>query len=179
MDSPDQKRDRVLKAALACRVELMAYARSLTSNYASADDVVQEAMLVVTRKYEQFEEDTSMIAWCRSIVRIEVLRLRQREQRDSSLVRRLLDDSIGAAFDEYQTAPQSDDSDSWREALERCLQRVPEQGRLVLDARFMDDLGYPQIGERVGMSLEAVRKSLFRVKKQVRACVESSMRGAE
>ena len=79
----------------------------------------------------------------------------------------------------YQTAPQSDDSESWREALERCLQRVPEQGRLVLDARFMDDLGYPQIGERVGMSLEAVRKSLFRVKKQVRACVESSMRGAE
>ena len=44
---------------------------------------------------------------------------------------------------------------------------------------FVDDLGYPQIGERVGMSLEAVRKSLFRVKKQVRACVESGMRGAE
>ena len=179
MDSSEQKRDRILKAALACRVELMAYARSLSGNYASADDVVQEAMLVVTRKYDQFEEGTSMLAWCRSIVRIEVLRLRQRQQRDGSLVRRLLDDSIGAAFDEYQTAPQSDDSESWREALERCLQRVPEQGRRVLDARFVDDLGYPQIGERVGMSLEAVRKSLFRVKKQVRACVESSMRGAE
>ena len=44
MDSPDQKRDRVLKAALACRVELMAYARSLTGNYSAADDVVQEAI---------------------------------------------------------------------------------------------------------------------------------------
>jgi len=179
MDSSDQKRDRILKAALACRVELMAYARSLSGNYASADDVVQEAMLVVTRKYDQFEEGTSMLAWCRSIVRIEVLRLRQRQQRDGSLVRRLLDDSIGAAFDEFQSTPQSDDSESWREALERCLQRLSENGRRVLDARFIDDLGYPQIGERVGMSLEAVRKSLFRVKKQVRACVESSMRGAE
>jgi len=92
-----------------------------------------------------------MIAWCRSIVRIEVLRLRQRQQRDNSLVRRLLDDSIGAAFDEYQAAPQSDDAESWREALERCLQRIPEGGRRVLDARFVDDLGYQQIGERVGM----------------------------
>lgn len=179
MDSPEQKRDRVLKAALACRVELMAYARSLTGNYSAADDVVQEAMLVVTRKYDRFEEGTSMLAWCRSIVRIEVLRLRQRQQRDTSLVRRLLDDSISAAFDEYQTVPQSDDSESWREALERCLQRVSENGRRVLDARFVDDLGYPQIGEQVGMSLEAVRKSLFRVKKQVRACVESRMRGAQ
>lgn len=177
MDSPDQKRDRVLKAALACRVELMAYARSLTGSYSSADDVVQEAMLVVTRKYDQFEEGTSMIAWCRSIVRIEVLRLRQRQQRDNSLVRRLLDDSIGAAFDEYQATPRGDDAESWREALERCLQRIPEAGRRVLDARFVDELGYQQIGEHVGMSLEAVRKSLFRVKKQVRACVESSMRG--
>jgi RNA polymerase sigma-70 factor (ECF subfamily) len=179
MDSPDQNRDRVLKAALACRVELMAYARSLTGDYASADDVVQEAMLVVTRKYDQFEVGTSMLAWCRSIVRIEVLRLRQRQQRDSSLGRRLLDDAIGAAFDECQAAAQSDDSDSWREALERCLQRVPERGRRVLDARFVDDLGYLQIGERLDMSLEAVRKSLFRVKQQVRDCVESSLRGAQ
>ena len=120
-----------------------------------------------------------MLAWCRSIVRIEVLRLRQLEQRDTSLVRRLLDDSIGAAFDEYQAAPQSDDSESWREALARCLQRVSENALRVLDARFVDDLGYLQIGERVGLSLEAVRKSLFRVKKQVRSCVESSMRGAQ
>jgi len=151
----------------------------LTGNYSAADDVVQDAMLVVTRKYDQFEEGTSMLAWCRSIVRIEVLRLRQLEQRDTSLVRRLLDDSIGAAFDEYQAAPQSDDSESWREALARCLQRVSENALRVLDARFVDDLGYLQIGERVGLSLEAVRKSLFRVKKQVRSCVESSMRGAQ
>ena len=178
MNQSESKRDRVLKLALACRGDLMAYARSLCGNYASADDVVQEAMLVVARKYDQFEDGSSMLAWCRSIVRIEVLRLKQRQRRDTSLARRLLDDAVGAAFDEFQPDRQSDDSDSWREALERCLQRVPQQGRRVLDARFVDDLSYQQIGERVGMSLEAVRKSLFRVRKQVRACVETSLKGA-
>jgi RNA polymerase sigma-70 factor (ECF subfamily) len=178
MDQSHSKRDRVLKAALECRVELLSYARSLLGNYSAAEDVVQEAMLVVTHKFDQFEEGTSALAWCRSIVRIEVLRARQRQQRDQSLARRVLDDAVDAAFEDFQDTRRSDDAESWREALERCLQRIPERGRRVLNARFADGLGYEEIGERVGMSLEAVRKALFRLKKQVRTCVETSLRGA-
>ena len=85
MDSPDDKRDRVMKAALKCRTELIAYARSLLGNYAAADDVLQEALLVVFKKFDQFQEGTSMLAWCRSIVRIEVLRAKQRHQRERTL----------------------------------------------------------------------------------------------
>ena len=45
MDESDQKRDRVLKAALDYRVELLAYARSLLGNYAAAEDAVQDALI--------------------------------------------------------------------------------------------------------------------------------------
>ena len=60
----------------------MTYARALLGNYAAAEDAVQEAMLVVVAKHDQFEEGTSVLAWCRSIVRIEVLRAKQRHQRE-------------------------------------------------------------------------------------------------
>ena len=36
-----------------------------------------------------------------------------------------------------------------------------------------------QIGEELGMTIEAVRKALFRLKKQVRSCVETSLSNAE
>ena len=179
MDSSNDKRDRVLKAALECRTELVAYARSLLGNYAAADDVLQEAMLVVMKKYDQFQEGTSMLAWCRSIVRIEVLRAKQRHHRERSLAERVLDDAIDAAFDEFQMARRHAEVESWREALLRCLERVPVRGQGVLRARFADELGYQQIGERLGMTIEAVRKTLFRLKKQVRSCVETSMRAAQ
>ena len=103
MDGVDAKRDRVLKTALDCRVELISYARSLIGNYAAADDVVQDAMLVVMRKFDQYQEGTPMLAWCRSIVRLEVLRLRQENRREQTLAERLLDDAIDAAFDQFQT----------------------------------------------------------------------------
>ncbi len=119
-----------------------------------------------------------MLAWCRSIVRIEVLRAKQRHHRERTLAERLLDDAIDAAFDEFQRARRNDEAESWRDSLRDCLERVPERGQSVLRARFADELSYQQIGERLGMTIEAVRKALFRLKKQVRSCVETSLRAA-
>jgi len=157
----------------------MAYARAVLGNYTAAEDVIQEAMLVVMKKFDQFREGTSMLAWCRAIVRLEVLRVKQQRRRERSLTERLLDDAVDAAFEEFQKPQRHDDTESRREALERCLQRVPQRGRRVLEARFVDELSYQQIGQRVGMTLEAVRKALFRTKKQVRSCVETCLGGAE
>ena len=136
-------------------------------------------MLVVVKKFDQFQEGTSILAWCRAIVRLEVLREKQQRQRERSLAERLLDDAIDAAFDEIQTAQRCENMQRWHEALESCLGRLPDRGRQVLQARFADELSYEQIGRRVEMSLEAVRKALFRLKKQVRSCVETSLRGAQ
>lgn len=105
--------------------------------------------------------------------------MKQQRQRDRSLAERLLDDAIDAAFDEFQTAQRSDEAEPWRKALQNCLERVPDRGRRVLKSRLVDDLSYQQIADRIGMTLEGVRKSLFRHKKQLKTCVETSLRGAQ
>ena len=172
------KRDRVLKEALQCRVEMVAYARSLLGNYTTAEDAVQEAFLVVIKKFDQFQEGTSMIKWCRSIVRVAILRMNQQRRREQKLADCLLEDAIDGAFDEFQTA-RHDDTEAWQQALRRCLDRVPQRAHSVLKARFVDEMSYQQIGKHLGMTLEAVRKFLFRYKQQLRSCVETSLRGAQ
>ena len=179
MAEPEDKRDRVLRAAFDCRDDLLAYARSLLGNYSAAEDAVQEAMLVVVKKFDQFEEGTSLLAWCRSIVRIEVLRAKQRHQRERSFAQRLLDDAVDAAFHEFQESRSNEDRHDRHEALEGCIEQLSDNGKRVLSARFIDNLAYSQIGERLGMTIEAVRKSLFRSKNQVRSCVESRLRTAQ
>ena len=175
----EEKRDRVVKQAFECRVQLIAYAYALLGDYSTADDAVQDAMLTVVKKYDQFTEGTSIMAWCRSIVRLEVLRIRQKQHRDRTLVARLLEDSIGQAFDEYGSVDFTNQDAQRRKALVRCLGKLTQQGRLVLQGRFAESLSYAQIGKKVGMSLEAVRKSLYRQKKQLRNCVELNVRNVE
>lgn len=120
-----------------------------------------------------------MLAWCRSIVRIEALRVKQRYRRERKLAERLLDDAIDMAFEEFQVVKQNDEAESSREALRACLEQVPDRGQNVLRARFAGELSYQQIGEQLGMTIEAVRKSLFRLKKQLRSCVENRLRVAQ
>lgn len=174
----DKRCDRILRSAFECREELVSYARALLGNYSAAEDAVQEAMLVVVAKHVQFEEGTSVLAWCRSIVRIEVMRIKQRHQRERTLAQRVLDDAIDAAFAEFQKSRTATERERRRDALAHCIDLVSERSKRVIEARFIDELGYPQIGERLSMSIEAVRKTLFRVKKQVRMCVETRLRTA-
>jgi RNA polymerase sigma-70 factor (ECF subfamily) len=172
----DEKRDRVIKAAFSCRTDLLTYARSLLGNFTAAEDVVHEAMIVVMNKYDQFQEGTSVLAWCRAIVRLEVLHAKRQYHQERSLAERLIDDAVDAAFNEFQASRKNDEKISRQEAIRHCLEKIPDRGRAVLESRFKDELGYNQIGEQLGMTIEAVRKSLFRLKKQLRSCVESRMR---
>lgn len=179
MSDVEASRDRVLKAAFDCREDLSAYAWSLLGNRTAAEDAVQEAMLVVVKKYEQFVEGTSMLAWCRSIVRLEVLRARQTQKKERSLVERLLDDAIDSAFTEFQTSTGRHQKSLRHEALAKCFEQLTDRGRRLLNARFVDQLGYPQIGSRFDMSIEAVRKALFRAKQDVKSCVETRLEAAQ
>ena len=86
-------------------------------------------MLVVVRKFDQFRDGTLMLSWCRAIVRLEVLRIKQQQRQQRSLAEQLLDDAIDAAFDEFQAAQRRENAQDWHEALERCLERVPKRGR--------------------------------------------------
>ena len=119
-----------------------------SGNYSAAEDAVQEAMLVVVAKFEQFEEGTSVLAWCRSIVRIEVLRAKQRHQRERTLAKKILDDSVDAAFEEFQSSRASHERELRRDALAQCVEQISDRSKRVLESRFIDELGYPQIGER-------------------------------
>jgi RNA polymerase sigma-70 factor (ECF subfamily) len=175
----EEKRDRIVKLAFECRVQLTAYAYALLGDYSTADDAVQDAMLTVVKKYDQFTEGTSIMAWCRSIVRLETLRIKHKHHKDRTIAMRLLEDSIDSAFDEFLLADQPSQGELRRKALIKCLGNLTNQGRQILQSRFAESLSYEQIGIKIGMSLEAVRKSLYRQKKQLRDCVEINVRNVE
>ncbi|MCM8535952.1 MAG: sigma-70 family RNA polymerase sigma factor [Lentisphaeraceae bacterium] len=161
-------RDDVLREAFACQPKLLAYAYSMLKNHATAEDVVQNAYVVIVKKYEQFQAGTSMIAWCRAIVRLQVLSYIKKQKKEVSLEDQILYDAVDAAFEEFQTGTIT----VRHEYLRECIAKLPEKGRKTITLRYMEKLGYEDISSSLGMKLEAVRKSLFRVKQKLRACID-------
>ena len=170
--SNHDSRDRVLKAALTCQSALVAYAHALLADYAEAEDVVQNAFLVVARKHEDFAEGTSMLAWCRGIVRLEILSHLRKRRREPAVEDRILNDAMEAAFEAHQSAELGLRADH----LHGCLAKLNCRARDLIRLRYEENAGYEQIAEALKMGLEAVRKGLLRTKQQLRECVTIRMK---
>lgn len=162
----------MLKQAFACQGKLVAYAYTLLSDYGAAEDVVQNAFVVVAKKYNQYEPGSSILAWCRSIVRLEVLNYRRKHQRQIPVERLILFDSMDAAFAEQQ---QADHNTSGLEDLHICLGELPKRSREIIRLQYQEEKTYEEIGVNMGMKIEAVRKALYRIRNQLRECVEKRM----
>ena len=153
-------------------VALVAYAHALLADYAAAEDVVQNAFLVVARRYEDFEEGTSILAWCRGIVRLEILSHLRERRREPAVEDRILQDAMDAAFVAHQSAEAGPRADHLRD----CLAKLAGRARDLIRLRYEENAGYEQIAEALQMGLEAVRKGLLRTKQQLRECVTLRMK---
>jgi RNA polymerase sigma-70 factor, ECF subfamily len=57
-------------------------------------------------------------------------------------------------------------------ALRRCLERLPGKSRRLVELHYYLDISSVEIAERTSLSPEAVRRALFRVREQLRKCVQ-------
>lgn len=164
-------RDRVLTAVLSSQSSLLAYAYSLLGDFAAAEDVVQNVFIIVARKYNDFEEGTSIVAWCRPMVRLEVLTYLRKRKREWSLEDLILRDAMDTAFEAHST----DDTSCRLDHLRDCLGKLSQRGQALIRLRYEENARYQEIANALEMKIEAVRKSLFRAKRQLRECVSVRM----
>lgn len=167
-------RDLTVKQAFGCREALEVYAYGMLRDRASAEDVVQESLIVVMEKYAEFEEGSSMMAWTRAIARRKCLQLLDRRKKQSSLQDRILGDAVEAVFEEADSIDCAEAVRDRRRRLEGCLNRISDQARMLLDCIYESGMSYQAAAESTGMKVEAVRKSLFRTKGQLRTCLRRS-----
>ena len=175
--TPDEKqqRDQVVREAFECRHALQAYAFAALSDHALAEDVVQAAFIVVMDKYREFREGTSILAWCRAIVRLKVFEALRARKRLETTEDALLDESIAFAFEDQQTSDGAAVRHQRLNALQACLGEMPARSRTLLTLSVQAKRSYEQMGAIAGMSVEAVRKGLYRIRAALRDCVNKRL----
>lgn len=174
----DNDQDRVLKAALQHRVALESYAFGLLRNHSEAQDVVQDAFIVISKKWQEFEAGTSMMAWSRAIVRRKVLESLKRRKRLEKIQDRLLNDAVESAFEQVHDSSRAGNLQDMERRLSECLQKLTDRSRSLLSLVYWEKKSYAEASEASSMEVEAVRKSLYRAKSQLRECVALNTGGA-
>ena len=158
--------ERFLTAYLAVQDSLRAFVGSVVGDRAQADDVLQEVALVLWRKFERFDPARgSFSAWARGIAATEILRQRQRFARARLVLDEATIEAFAAAWEPIER------EDPRLEALEACVRQVPALHRQALELRYQEGLEISDIAARLGRGVEAIGKSLQRLRNALADCV--------
>lgn len=136
-----------------------------------ADEITHETFVFAFRELGRFDAEKPLRPWLRAIawnlVRSELLRF-AREQVNLS------------RFEQMQLAELTRDAErrSLRDEtvfLEECLEHLPENLRRLVDERYRFGRSNEELAATFERSAEWVRVTLFRVRKQLRDCIETKL----
>jgi RNA polymerase sigma-70 factor, ECF subfamily len=151
-----------------------AYIFSMVPNWADAQDIAQDVRLRLWEQFDDYDPAKDFGAWARTIAFYQVLAYRKRLRgRQVQLGQESLE-LVAATFDAGVKHFEARGS-----ALQRCLQKLAAAKRRILLRCYTGHETIRQVAESLGRSFEAVRKSVFRSRAQLAACVERELKGEE
>ena len=147
-----------------------AYLNSLIRNRATAEDVLQQVALTATEKFGEFDHSRSFTGWAMGIARHKTLQYFNRAGSDRH---RFSNELLGQLSDTHERL--SEQAQHQRDALALCLDQLPGKSKALLERRYVQDLKPGKIAETLGLSANAVRLSLHRIRKALQACIEARL----
>jgi len=154
------KGDEAAFAELAGRYggRLLAVAGRLLGSRADAEDAVQRALLQCFANAARYRPKWAVSTWLyRILTNICVDELRRRSTRAAA------DRTLPA------TMPSADGPPGAYVDLQRALERVPREARVLLALRYVDGLSYGELARARGISINTVKSQLARGKHVLRA----------
>jgi RNA polymerase sigma-70 factor (ECF subfamily) len=135
------------------------------------DEIAHEAFVFAFRRIDGFVPGTSFRAWLRAIaanlIRAEIQRF-AREQAGRIQYAR-------ARTLEGDMASEDESRMDELEFLQECMETIPAGQRELLDLKYRDDLSTGAIATRMSRTENAVWQALFRLRQQLRLCIENKL----
>ena len=157
--------------------QLYGYLHAMLHNMADTEDVMQNTVVVLWKKFDQFEPGSNFLHWSMRTARFEALKFQRAWRRDKrffseELVSELSEGPFGSAGEELV--------ESRRTALVGCMQKLDDRDRRLLDICYKSGSTISAAAAQYGRSAQSICNSLRRIRQILFACIERTLaRGDE
>lgn len=174
--------DAFNRLVLAHQTKVFNLAYRISGDPDVAADATQEAFLSAYRKLRGFRGG-SFRAWLLRIVTNACYdELRRRKRRPTASIEAIEEDlssedgvgSMATLFGGEEDPESAIERSELRQAIERCLGRLPEDFRTVVVLADILGLDYKEVAATVGAPIGTVRSRLARARARLRECLEAS-----
>ena len=139
-----------------------------------AEEITQDTFLSAYKNLSKLRDPSRFSNWLYQIAEHCCLNWLRKQKRKKQVKLQSLEDAYTAevdksTYDRYvseQAATEAKERNS--EIVKKCLEKLPEGQRTVLTLRYLDNMKTTEIGELLGISVEAVRTRLHRAEKRLK-----------
>ena len=151
---------------LPLKNELYRLALRITLNPAEAEDIVQETMIKVWNRREQWDNIESIEAFCLTICRnISLDKMRKMENQNQSLE----EGEHDAPDQSYASNPEEQAMQQDKlKLIRRLINALPEKQRSAMQLRDFEGKSYKEIAQIMDISEEQVKINIFRARQTIR-----------
>jgi RNA polymerase sigma-70 factor, ECF subfamily len=164
------KVDQFMTELMRHQRRLYQYIHALLPRQQDAEDAMQDALVVLWKKFDQFDPATSFYAWASRVAYLEVQNYRRRNSRLVTILDEAVFQQIAVAVER-----QSDLLEARREAMQRCAERLKATDRELLNLRYTPGATVKDIARRLGRPANSVCKSLGRIRQTLWDCINEEM----
>lgn len=170
----------LIQQYLQLRSEFMGYLYAMTRDAELAEEIYQNAAVVVIEKAEKPETIRNFRAWAKEVVRrqaLHAIRAREVSARHGRAMSPELLQAVSDAFthDESEGSIVRDEAG----ALRQCLDGLPTDKRELVAMRYERDASFDEISVHTDSTPGAVQRALSRTRKMLHACIQRRMQLAE
>lgn len=148
---------------LPLKDKLFRLALRITSDRAEAEDIVQETLIRVWNKRDEWPQLGSVEAYCLTVARN--LALDRSERKDAQTV------ELTPEMEQTPDASSPYDrlvNKERMKLLHRLLDRLPEKQRSIMQLRDVEGKSYKEIAALLNLTEEQVKVNLFRARQKVK-----------
>jgi len=170
--TPAAKGKVFLRLFLENERRVYAYILTLLPNRADADDMLQEASLVMWDKFDEAQPPQDFAAWACRIAYFKVLDFYKKVRRSRVHFSQAMLERIAETAVEHAESLQLD---ARREALAACIEKLSARDRDLLSRRFADGATTQSTAAAVERSVEAVYEALAKIRHRLFDCVSRAL----
>jgi RNA polymerase sigma-70 factor, ECF subfamily len=159
-----------LQNLISLQPRLYAYVLTLLADAVAADDVLQEANLVLCRKASEFQEGTNFEAWAYRIARLQCFAYWKTRARN-----RLVPNEEALQQIASQAEARIAEIDDRTFALRKCLAELPQRQRELLEKRYAADGSLKQLAEQLRRSVASLSQTLYRIRGALLECIRTRL----
>jgi RNA polymerase sigma-70 factor (ECF subfamily) len=161
--------DRLLRLLLMHRGMLLGYILSIVRDFHLAEDIFQDASLVILNKGLMLTDEAGFAPWARKVVRLNAMNALRKRNKSPDLLEPEMLDLLETEWCKDARPEQS------MLALRHCIQQLSTKAQRLIELRYVAGLPGSTLASRLNQPPNTIYVALSRIYRTLSACVKNRL----